>query len=114
MIKLLICCHAQTHKCVFNDRATAEAELAALQPKLGADRWENRDKDQKTHTIKCPTGDFVVVLEKVEAARILDPEADMAMHDAWNETIDARLLRRSIQARKALMDAGVFDPKTAI
>lgn len=98
MFKILISCHAQGHVVAFgDDRVMAEAELAKLVPLVGRDRWgKNGKADEPTHTIKCPTGDVTVVLEKVEVVRLLDTDADNRIYADANE--------RNIQRDLAVME----------
>lgn len=108
MIELQIACHAQTHRVPFTDRATAQAELDKLIPLLGRDRWGSNGKDNEpTHIINTPEGSFVVVLEKVEAARLVDHEVADGIFEAEKLRADARSLDRVIEHRKRLQDSGV-------
>jgi hypothetical protein len=108
MIKILVSCHVSTHSVVFgDDRAAAEAELAKLVPLIGRDRWgKNGKEDEPTHTIKCPTGDVTVVLEKVEVARLLDTDADEVIHNSFTDKSYERDLARELDYRRRLAAEG--------
>ncbi len=112
MIYLLIGCHAQSHKIIFGeDRAGAEAELAKLQERLGQDRWGKNGKEaEPTHTVNCPTGDVVLVVEKVEMARLIDNAKDIELHRPDDDFSFDLQLERTIKYRRALAAEG-FGPK---
>lgn len=103
MIYLEVCFHTSVHKVPFNSMDHAKAELDRLQPLIG--KWTHNESD--THTVKAPTGDFVVVLSKVEGARILDLQAWENMHAEETEAAYATQIDREIKLRRALNDAGV-------
>src|SRR6266851_7948653 len=110
MIKILVSCHMQTHTVPFgSDRSAAEAELARLVPLIGRDRWgKNRKEEEPTHTIRSPVGDMTFVLEKIEAVRLLDSDADWEIYKAEND----RAIAKDMEHRSMLAAEGLlFPPK---
>lgn len=110
MYTLLVAMHAQTHVIAFNEKAEAEAELAKLRPLIGQERWGKNGEASPTHTIAAPDGEVVVVLDKVEMARVVDEAATFARADALTDRRDAIEIERKLRIRRAFRDAG-FDPK---
>src|SRR4051794_14881109 len=109
MIELHIGFHGQTHRIAFGDRAAAQAELDKLVPLLGRDKWgSNGGKEEPTHTIKSPTGDFAVVLEKVETARLIDTTENDNLYRPEALAADDENLERIIRHRKRMHAEGVL------
>ncbi len=107
MFALQICCHATFHQVFFTEQAEAQAQLDALAPKIGLDRYSRNDKDLGNHTIKCVTGDVVVACEKVEVARIVDMDAEEAMMKPVQDAAFDKDLARRVRLKQAL--AAVVD-----
>ncbi len=110
MIVLLIGCHAQIHRINFGgDREAAETQLSSLKEILNKERWGSNGREQeRTHTIKSPAGDVVVIIDKVEIARIVDCMADRAITATEYTTARQLALDADFDYRKRLADAGLL------
>lgn len=112
MIILDIGFHATTSHVHFgDDRAAAQAELDKLTPLIGRDRWgKNGKEDEPTHTIKAPMGDVVVVLEKVQIARLRDTSCFEAEFEAEKDKEHQRALDQDFAYRQRLAAVGLLHP----
>jgi hypothetical protein len=64
--------HATNQEIPFASKEDAEAALAELKPRLGERYGRN---EELTHTIVSPFGSHVVVCSKIEAASVVDVNA---------------------------------------
>lgn len=109
MFMLEIGCHVTLHRIPFETKEEAYAQLEALRPHLGKDYLSRNDQENKTFTIRSPSGDVVVVCEKVEVARVSETSMFNAM---VRETDDASWdvqVQREIRRKLAFREAGLED-----
>jgi hypothetical protein len=114
MFILSVACHAQTHNIAFDDQATADAALAALEARLKEEKWDKNRAEEPTHRITSALGDVVVVLDKVELARVVDFAKD---HELSEATLDKRAegeTARKIRAARAYREAFPKDDSAAL
>lgn len=78
MVILEISFFGHQERAPFRTEAEAQLELDRLRLALDADPY--RSNAEKTHIIKCEPGDIVVVLSKIDTARIID-------HDKFQEIV---------------------------
>lgn len=100
--------HAQTLRQFYYDKETAEAEVAKIVPLLGIPSYSSKrnDSSSETHTIAGPMGDLNVVLDKVEAVRVIDlfkwdqdvakPINAINAEEKYNEERKLLLLKREL------------------
>lgn len=103
MFVMEIGCHAVIHKILFETAAQAQEQLDLLKPKMGSDydRIRRNGTEDITHTIKSPEGDVVVVLSKIETARVIDMEKYMR----FSEPFDDFVIDREVKKAKAIANA---------
>jgi hypothetical protein len=105
MFTLEIGCHATTHRAIFPTLEEAQAQLDLLQPKIGHRFYGKNAETEHSHTIKCPTGDVVVALEKVEVARIVDLVKFAEMATPFREIEMDKDTALEVRRHKALLRA---------
>lgn len=76
---LKISFHASVHNILFPSYEEAKQELDKLNTELNKDRFARNEKKENTFTIISPAGPMVIVLEKVESARIHDLEKHLEL-----------------------------------
>lgn len=107
MVIMQVGCHAQTHQIWFDDLATAQAELDKLRAVMGRDRWGSNGKgEEPTHIIKSPAGDVVVVIEKVELAKIHDTDIEATLSEVERDKELGRKIACAIRYERAMTEAG--------
>lgn len=107
MFFLQVSMHAQTHQVFFENEVDANTELAKLLPKLGQERWGKNREESPTHTISSPIGDVVVVLEKVEMARVINADLDHEVGEKIRAKRDDVETRSAVQRGLAMKAAGL-------
>jgi len=99
--------YATIHRALFTDRVEAQSELDKLQAELNKDAYgynkSAADKRENTWTVNSPAGPLVVVLEKIESARIVDMDAHYSIADIIDDKTSEKMLQRKIAERKALL-----------
>ncbi len=99
--------HAMLHRALFTNKDEAQAELDKLQAELNKDAYGYNktaaEKRDNSWTINTPTGPMVVMLDKVEMARVIDMTEYNNLAFVVDEELAERELDRKIKERKALM-----------